>query len=138
MSLLPIVFADDDKEDHLLVQLALHEIAAFNPLVTVENGVELFDYLNNQPPFEDVDKFPKPGLILLDLIMPVKGGLDALAELKATPSFADIPVVLFSGTIEEKQIIIGRQSNADRFVVKPYKFEELVEIMRDLHRTWLQ
>ncbi len=137
MSMLPILLADDDKQEHLLIKLALQQLMIFNPLITVENGVELFNYLHNRRPFEDVEKFPKPGVVLLDLIMPLKGGLDALTEIKSDPVFSKIPVVIFTASAEENAMLTSLKSGADLFVIKPFHFEELVNILRGITERWL-
>ncbi len=67
-----ILIADDDAEDRMLVKEALEESRLNNNIQFVENGEELLDYLNNKGRFEDKDKYPTPGLILLDLNMPKK------------------------------------------------------------------
>ena len=77
-----ILLADDDPDDRLLVQEAFQENHLLNIVNTVEDGEELLEYLNKKGKFADTAV--RPNMILLDLNMPRKSGLEALREIKAT------------------------------------------------------
>ena len=91
-----ILIADDDADDRMLISDALRESRVSNDLHFVENGEELLDYLRNRGKFSDALKFPRPGLILLDLNMPKMDGREALKEIKETPELKSIPVVVLT------------------------------------------
>ena len=79
-----ILIAEDDAEDRMLLHDALEEGRLKNEIHFVENGEDLLDYLHNRGKFSNKDKFPTPGLILLDLNMPKKDGREALKALSLT------------------------------------------------------
>ncbi|MEC8138589.1 MAG: response regulator, partial [Pseudomonadota bacterium] len=91
-----ILMADDDEDDRLLTQDALEESRVINNLYFVNDGVELLAYLNNQAPFEDKQKYPRPNIILLDLNMPRMDGREALKLIKENAALRSIPVVILT------------------------------------------
>lgn len=138
MSKRPIVIlmADDDKDDQLLARDALLESRVANDLHFVNDGVELFQYLNGEGNFKDNN--PPPGLILLDLNMPRKDGREALAELKASPRFRRIPVVILTTSKTEEDMLKGYDLGAASYLTKPVTFQGLVEMMKALGKYWIE
>ena len=100
-----ILLADDDADDRVLAHDALKESRLANDLRFVENGEELMDYLLRRGPYEDPEKSPTPGLILLDLNMPRKDGREALQEIKADPRFRAIRVIVLTTSKAEEDIL---------------------------------
>jgi len=80
-----ILMADDDEDDCLMTKEALEEAKVENNIYFVKDGEDLMDYLYHRGSYSDEEKFPRPGLILLDLNMPRKDGREALGEIKADP-----------------------------------------------------
>lgn len=68
----------------------------------------------------------RPGLILLDVVMPGRNGFQACRELKNSAEYARIPVVLVSSKSTESDKFWAQQQGADGYVVKPWKPEELL------------
>jgi CheY-like chemotaxis protein len=124
-----VLMADDDDDDCTLAKEAFEASAAPGMIHCVEDGIRLLKYLSNFAPL--------PALILLDLNMPRKDGRQILKELKSTPAFQDIPVVVFTTSREEKDITYSREMGANSFITKPAKFGEWVEIMKCLADKWL-
>lgn len=131
-----ILIADDDLEDRMLVRDALEESRLINEIRFVENGEELLDYLNNKGKFSDKEKFPLPGIILLDLNMPRKDGREALKEIKAHPVLKIIPVVVLTTSKAEEDIIKTYNLGVSSFITKPVTFRSLVETMNTLSKYW--
>lgn len=133
-----ILLADDDEDDCLLCKDAMEESRVRNDLRTVHDGVELLEYLRREGRFADPTESPRPGVILLDLNMPRKGGREALEEIKADPELRRIPVVVMTTSKEEEDILRSYDLGASGFVTKPVTFEGLVEVMRGLGRYWIE
>jgi CheY-like chemotaxis protein len=131
-----ILMADDDPDDRLLLQEAFEENRLMNQLQTVEDGEELMDFLNKKGKYTDSDC--QPGLILLDLNMPRKSGLEALREIKSDPKLRRLPVVVLTTSKAEEDILRSYDLGVNSFIVKPVTFESLVELVRDLDKYWLQ
>lgn len=130
-----ILFADDDPDDRLLVREAFEENHLLNILDTVEDGEELMDYLHRRGKYTEATR---PGVILLDLNMPRKSGLEALREIKADADLRKIPVVVLTTSKAEEDILRSYDLGVNSFIVKPVTFESLVELVKMLGRYWFQ
>ena len=131
-----ILMADDDPDDRLLVHEAFEENRLINELATVEDGEELMDFLHRRGKF--VDTTISPGLILLDLNMPRKSGLEALREIKADQKLRRLPVVILTTSKAEEDIIRSYDLGVNSFIVKPVTFEALVELIKEIDKYWFQ
>lgn len=130
-----ILLADDDPDDRLLVREAFEESHLLNVLETVEDGEELMNYLHQKGKYAGK---PLPNLILLDLNMPRKNGMEALEEIKADTHLRRIPVVILTTSKAEEDIIRTYDLGVNSFIVKPVTFESLVELVKELGRYWFQ
>ncbi len=133
-----ILMADDDEDDCLLVKEAFKESKLCNDLRFVADGEELMDYLHRRGKYADPASAPKPGIILLDLNMPRKDGRQALKEIKADPELRSIPIVILTTSREQVDILASYSTGANSFVVKPVKFQALVELIKVLERYWFE
>jgi CheY-like chemotaxis protein len=131
-----ILLADDDNDDRLLAKDALKESKLVNELFCVEDGEELLAYLKHEGKYSDERKYPRPGLILLDLNMPRKDGREALAEIKTDPNLKQIPVVVLTTSKAEEDIYKSYDLGVNSFITKPVTFEGLVKVMRNLGKYW--
>lgn len=132
-----ILMADDDEDDRLLTREALEESKVINNLLCVEDGVELISYLKREGKYADVQQYPWPGIILLDLNMPRKDGREALKELKSDPDLKGIPVVILTTSQQEEDMVKGYGLGAASFITKPVNFEGLVDLMKALGKYWV-
>ncbi len=128
--------AEDDEDDRLLTEEALKESRLCNPLLFVEDGVELLQYLRHEPPFDDPKKYPTPGLILLDLNMPRMDGREALEKIKSDPALSSIPVVVMTTSSEQADLIRSYKVGANSFITKPIEFDKLVDVIKTLGQYW--
>ncbi len=133
-----ILMAEDDPDDRLLIKEALVESQLVNPIQFVGNGEELLDYLNRRGQYRNRRRFPRPGVILLDLNMPKKDGREALQEIKADPKLRQIPVVVLTTSTAEEDIVRTYDLGANSFISKPVTFEGLVKVMKSLGHYWLE
>lgn len=133
----PILVADDDSDDCLLTREAFRENRLAHRLHFVHNGEELLDYLHGRPPFTDRQRFPLPGLILLDLNMPLKDGREALVEIKSDPRLRNIPVVILTTSAEPEDILRSYADGANSFISKPGSFSGLLDTVRAISHYWL-
>lgn len=140
MSKRPIVIliADDDAEDRMLIHEALEESRLKNQVQFVENGEELMDYLQNRNRFSDKEKFPTPGLILLDLNMPKKDGREALKEIKSDDMLKLIPIVVLTTSKAEEDVLRTYDLGVSSFITKPVTFSSLVDVMKTLSKYWFE
>ncbi len=133
-----LLLADDDPDDRLLVKDALEETRWTADLRSVEDGVELMDYLRHRGRYAHPSEAPPPSLILLDLKMPRKSGHQALKEIKEDPDLRQIPVVILTTSRQERDISRSYRLGVNSFITKPSSFGALVETMRVLERYWFE
>ncbi|RYD76288.1 MAG: response regulator [Sphingobacteriales bacterium] len=133
-----ILIADDDAEDRMLTKDALEENDLSCGLHFVEDGEQLMDYLHHKGKFTDENKYPTPGLILLDLNMPKKDGREALKELKADLELRRIPIVILTTSKAEEDILRTYDLGVNSFITKPVTFSALVDTMKTLSKYWFE
>ncbi|CAM2010775.1 Response regulator [Acanthopleuribacter pedis] len=132
----PILMADDDQDDCLLAQDALDESRLTNPIFFVHDGIALLDFLHNRGAYADKKKYPRPGLILLDLNMPRMDGRTALTKIKEDSELRLIPVVILTTSKQEQDVFQTYGLGANSFITKPVEFDDLVKTMRVLGEYW--
>lgn len=132
-----ILIADDDPDDCLLIREAFRECRLTNELRFVHDGEELLDYLRAAPPCTDRQRQPLPGLILLDLNMPLKDGREALIEIKSDPRLRSIPLVILTTSTEEEDIRRSYANGANSFISKPISFSGLLDVIQAIGHYWL-
>jgi CheY-like chemotaxis protein len=133
-----LLIAEDDEEDRSMLEEASREAGITLPIHCVENGEELFDFLNRRNKFTDIEEILKPLLILLDLNMPKLDGRQALEELKKEDRFREIPVIVFTTSNTRNEISRAYQSGASSFIIKPFSFKTLVDMMKVIKHYWLE
>jgi two-component system, response regulator len=127
--------ADDDPDDRILMKEALEENNLPSNIDFVEDGKELLDYLHRRGQFAKKETF-KPGLILLDLNMPKMDGREALRLIKSDPLLRRIPVVVLTTSKAEEDVFKTYDLGVNSFICKPVKFEELVQITKEIGIYW--
>ena len=115
-----ILLAEDDVDDYKFFVEAFEKVSPSNTVIRAKNGLECISYLKTQE---------KPGLIFLDLNMPIKNGLECLKFIKETEAVADIPVIIYSTSHYIKHIDAAFKSGAHYYIVKPSNADELIEIL---------
>jgi len=118
-----ILLVDDDPGDLQLTIEAFDDGRLGNHLYVAEDGERAMAFLRREGAYASV---PRPDLILLDLNMPRKGGREVLAELKADPVLADIPVAIVTGNDEEGQILKAYNLGVSCYITKPIDVTKLM------------
>jgi len=135
---LKILIADDDEEDRFLIMSALNKNDIKNKIQTVEDGEALLEYLCNTGKYTDSKKYSLPDLIFLDLNMPKKNGIEALAEIRSNERLKHIPIIVLSTSQAEQDILNSYKFGVNSFITKPVTFEDLIEITTVIEKYWFQ
>jgi CheY-like chemotaxis protein len=114
---------------------ALHEYQLTNEIVHVRDGVEALDFLHRRGAFAERPS-GNPGVVLLDLKMPRMGGVEVLRQIKADPALQMTPVVVMTSSREEQDVVETYKLGVNAYVVKPVKFHEFVEAVRQFGGFW--
>lgn len=132
-----ILLAEDDENDIFLMGRAFDRAGIPNPLFVVRNGQEAVDYLAGTGEYSRRDKYPLPGLMLLDLKMPWMDGFDVLKWLRTHPQFDLLPVVVLTSSKLQADVDKSRQLGVYDYRVKPQGFDDLVRLLDDVRKCWL-
>ncbi len=129
-----ILYAEDDPRDVELTLAALEECGLANQVVVVSDGQQVLDYL---------EKLKSPGsgarlpvMVLLDLKMPKRDGIEVLAAMKKDPALRAIPVVMLTSSKEETDLVKSYQLGVNSYVLKPVDFAEFVSVVKQLGKFW--
>lgn len=132
-----VIIAEDDPDDRLLIKDALHEACQQTVEVFfVQDGAEMLDYLHHRGKYKEPGAAPYPELVLLDLNMPKKGGLEVLEEIKQDETLRAIPVVVLTTSRAPEHIAKSYELGGNGFITKPNSYTELVQMMENLNRYW--
>lgn len=121
-----IIIVENDEDEQEFMKEGFDTVGLFNIVAQATNGNQLLAWLDEHP-----DQLPD--IILSDLNMPGKNGYDIITEIKDTPQWAHIPVIITSTsstkTIIDKCLALG----AADYVVKPETFIEYAPYIQRLY-----
>ena len=132
-----VLYAEDDENDVFFMERAFKIAKVEHPLRIVSDGRQAIAYLSGAEPYADSSKHPLPGLVLLDLNMPVKGGLDVLQWIRSQPFLSELPVVVLTSSNQESDVHRAGILGANGYLIKPGEPDELVRMVKQLHQYWL-
>ena len=121
-----VLLVEDDPGDELLVRTALDEATTSVELAVVEDGVEALAYLRRQGPYANVTF---PDLVLLDLKLPRKSGMEVLEEMKNDPALRRTPVVILTTSYTPEDVINAYDLQASAYLSKPDDLQEYQKVM---------
>ena len=130
-----ILLIDDDPVDVKLTTEQLATSKLRNRVTWAKDGVEALAMLRKEGEHADV---PTPDLILLDLNMPRMDGHQFLAEVKADPTLAMIPIVVVTTSDEDADIVESYRLHANAYVTKPIGLEQMGKVVRAIEGFWFE
>ena len=130
-----ILLIEDNPRDEALTLRALKKSNIVNTVVVAHDGVEALDYLFKES--ENGEMNPLPQLILLDLKLPKIDGIEVLKSVRANERTKLLPVVVFTSSSEQEDIIKSFDNGANSYVRKPVDFEQFLEATKRLGLYWL-
>lgn len=135
MSELPsILVAEDDESDVILLRRAFKEAAIANPFHFTHDGHEAIDFLWSRRHGSD-DRLP--ALVILDMKMPRRSGMEVLHWIRAQNVLRCLPVLIFSSSARREDVERAYALGANGFLVKPASIIQRAEIGRFI-KAWLQ
>jgi CheY-like chemotaxis protein len=120
----------------LLVQRALKKASAGTRIHSVSDGDQAISYLSGTGEFSDRERFPMPHLVLLDLKMPRKSGLEVLQWVRDQPIFKKVVIVVFTSSKHDQDITKAYELGANSYLVKPVGFDALFETIKSVNHYW--
>lgn len=135
MRTLHILLVEDNEGDILLTQEAFEDRKVISKMSVVKNGQAAIDFVFKRGEYQDVEK---PDLILLDINLPVKNGLEVLKEIKSDEKTRKIPVIVLTTSVSTRDIDQAYYSYANSYVSKPLEIDEFIHAIHKIEDFWLQ
>jgi len=126
---LRIFLADDDVDDRELFGEAIKETIPDTSILTFSNGNALIEHLKNT---RSVD----PDIIFLDINMPLKNGKECLFEIRKDNRFQSTPIIMFSTSLDMRDIADTYHGGANLFISKPDSFRTQVEVFKQVFNLY--
>lgn len=133
MEKITILLVEDNPADVLLTKESFEKVRVFNELNIVENGIDAMSFLLKNGNFSNA---PTPDLILLDLNLPGKSGMEILEDIKSREELKSIPVVILTSSEEEEDILKSYKLHASAYVTKPINLEGFGKIVSGIEGFW--
>lgn len=130
-----IMLVEDNPADLRLTQEVFEEAAFEHRLLVARDGEQALAMLRGTPPHADL---PLPDIVLLDLNIPRKNGLEVLRTMKQDPRLKRIPVLILSTSRAETDFSAAYDAHANAFVTKPTDWGEFAELARLIRDFWLK
>ncbi len=129
-----VLLVEDDPGDVLMTREAFEHHKIRNTLHVVNDGEQALQFLHQAGEYAGA---PRPGLILLDLNLPRRDGLEVLAELKEDPRLRVIPVVILTTSQADEDILRSYALHANAYVSKPVDFERFMEVIQQIDNFFI-
>jgi CheY-like chemotaxis protein len=129
-----VLLVEDDPGDVLMTREAFEHYRIRNTLHVVGDGEQAMLFLRRTGEYTGV---PRPGLILLDLNLPRRNGLEVLADLKSDAELLSIPVVVLTTSQAEEDILRSYSLHANAYISKPVDFDRFNDVIRQINKFFL-
>ncbi len=133
----PILLVEDDQNDVFFLQYAFEAADITHPVHVVEDGQQAIDYLAGTGQFADRKRFPLPCLVLLDLKLPVKMGMEVLRWIRQQSSLQTLIVVVLTSSNDRDDIDQAYRLGARSYLVKPLSVDSRLALARAIKTYWL-
>lgn len=132
----PVLMVEDDESHALLVKRVFERAGLANPVRVIRNGDEAVLYLSGEGDYADREANPVPAVLLLDVHVPGRSGLEVLSWLRGRTELNGLPVLMFSGSAESEDINRAFELGVDSYLVKPVAFDALLDAINGLGLRW--
>ena len=132
-----ILLVEDNPRDEALTLRALKKSNIVNEVIVARDGAEALDFLFGTGTYDENDKRVKPQLVLLDLKLPKIDGLEVLRRIRQDDRTKRLPVVVFTSSSEEEDVVKSYDLCANSYVQKPVDFDKFLAATKQLGLYWL-
>lgn len=134
-NLILLVEDDIDHANLILRVFRKHHLGA--EIALAQDGEEALDFLFARGKFADRNAGDLPQVVILDLKLPKRSGLEVLEQIRASEPTKNLPVVMLTTSDEEADILKSYRLGVNSYVRKPVNFQDFNDAVRDLGLYWL-
>jgi len=131
-----ILLVEDNPDDEALTLRAIRKHMPYG-IVVARDGAEALDFLFGTGPNAGNDQPAPPLLVLLDLKLPKVNGLEVLRRMREESRTRSIPVVVFTSSTEEQDILDSYRLGANSYIRKPVDYGQFCDNMKQVMNYWL-
>ena len=135
-NVLEILLVEDNPQDVELTMLAFEKARIINPLHVVRDGIEALDFLFGTGAYQHRAYAALPQIILLDLNLPKKSGLEVLRRIKSDKLRKDIAVIVLTVSKRDRDMAECRRLGVETYIIKPVGFQKFSEVTPNLNLAW--
>ncbi|MDB6122098.1 MAG: response regulator [Pedosphaera sp.] len=132
-----LLLVEDSEDDIFLMKRAFDRANFPCSVQIVDDGDKAIDYLSGSGIYADRFTYPLPALLLLDIKLPRRNGLEILQWIRSQPSLKGLPVVMLTNSNEPEDIDHAYALGANSYLVKPINYEQLEQTLPRLMEYWL-
>lgn len=132
-----ILYVEDDPSQAKLMMRAFDKAGVGSRIFHAANGEQVLAYVNGIGKFADRGKFPVPALVILDLRLPDLPGLQLINAIRSLPRTKRLPVVVFSGSADDRMIAAAYDAGANSYIPKTGNAKEMSEVVTAMVNYWL-
>lgn len=129
-----ILLVEDNSNDALLTQRSLKKANILNKIVWKKDGAKAIEYLFGNC-LQNGEELPQ--LVLLDIHMPKVNGIETLQRIRSDARLSWLPVIIFTSSKEEKDLVESYQLGINSYVCKPINFESFAAVVASIGCYWL-
>jgi two-component system response regulator len=134
--LLEILLVEDNPRDVELTRHAFEKAGITNPIRVARDGVEALDIIFGKGRYAAPAGLGRPQIVLLDLNLPKKSGLDVLRQIKTNVRTRHIPVIILTASSQDRDIKECRRLGVVSYIIKPVRFQDFSEMTTRLSLGW--
>ncbi|MEO7677773.1 MAG: response regulator [Verrucomicrobiota bacterium] len=132
----PLLIAEDNADEVMLLRRVLTQTGTLNPVHIVNDGQEAIEYLSGDGKYADRELFPLPRLMITDIKMPRRNGLEVLQWLHNHPELKTVPALVLTNSSQPSDIKEAFRWGAHGYFIKPMTSEELKSMFQLIHNYW--
>ncbi len=134
---LTVLLVEDDQAHAELIIRGLEDHRIANTVVHVSDGEQALDYLEGRGKFAG-DSNPLPHVVFLDLRLPKLDGFEVLSQIRKSPVFGRLPVVVLSTSGAERDVARAYDAHVNSYIVKPTDYSRFAALIDDMGSYWLE
>ena len=132
-----ILLVEDSDDDIFILKRAARTAGVAAPVHVVHDGQQAVDYLSGRDDYSNREQYPLPCLILLDIKLPYKSGLEVIQWIRQQSAVSTLLVVFLTSSRHERDVSEAYRLGANAYLVKPPDTTRLAEMLKSVNEFWL-